>query len=62
MSDFKVGDLVMFKNKAQNCTSGMEIEEVDSNMFDTLLKVKGLWWTPGCFQPFEEWQKKYQRF
>lgn len=53
---FKVGDLVMFKNRTQITSSGMEVEEVSTNMFDTLLKVNHQWWRPTNFISLDEWK------
>lgn len=55
MSNFNVGDLVMFKNRCQVSAGGMRVEEVDSNMFDTKLKVNGQWWSPTAFIRREDW-------
>ena len=53
---FKVGDLVMFKNRANFTSDGMKVEEVNSNVFDTLLKVDSKWWRPGSFIALEDWK------
>jgi hypothetical protein len=57
---FKVGDRVMFANRTQITSGGMPIEIVDTNMFDTLLKVDGKWWPTTCFIPLDEWKSRYQ--
>lgn len=56
-SKYKQGDLVMFANRVQNCTTGMVVQSVDSNMFDSRLKVNDLWWTEDCFMPFTKWKQ-----
>lgn len=55
MSPFNVGDLVMFKNRCQPSAGGMPVEAVDSNMFDTKIKVAGQWWSPTAFVSHEGW-------
>ena len=57
---FKVGDLVMFRNRCQTTEGGMRVQAVDENMFDTRLKVDGQWWVPENFMPYEEWAKEYR--
>lgn len=59
--EYNIGDLVMFRNRTQTCSTGMKIEAVDTNMFDTRLKVNGLWWVPTNFMPFDEWRDKYSK-
>jgi hypothetical protein len=55
---FKVGDLVMFARTVQNCTTGMEVQKVDSNAFDSLLMVNHKWWHEECFSTLKVWQDK----
>lgn len=57
---FQVGDLVMFRHRTQICESGMRVQEVDTNMFDTRLKVNDQWWVPENFMPFDEWVRTYR--
>lgn len=38
---WKQGDQVMFKNRSQVTVGGMTVEEVDTNMFDSRVKVRG---------------------
>jgi hypothetical protein len=52
---FKVGELVMFKNRCQFTSGGMPVQAVDANMFDVRIQVGGLWWTPECFIRHSEW-------
>lgn len=52
---FKVGDLVMFANRCQTSPCGMRVDEVNTNMFNTLLKVDGKWWVPECFITYDAW-------
>ena len=58
LHNYKPGDLVMFANRCQSCEGGMRVQDVDTNMFNTLLKVEDKWWTPGCFITFDEWRRK----
>lgn len=53
---WKEGDLVMFKNRSQSGVGGMRVEAVDTNMFDSRVKVEGKWWSVGCFISFEAWK------
>ncbi|MCU1492210.1 MAG: hypothetical protein JWM85_3615 [Acidimicrobiaceae bacterium] len=55
-SPFAVGDLVMFRNRAQ-IGIGLEVQDVDTNMFDSFVKVDWKWWPSTCFQPLSEWLK-----
>ena len=54
MTTFKKGDRVLFANRTQISTYGMEIEAVDTNMFDTLIRLREMqgWWHPDCFIPY----------
>ena len=56
---FKVGDLVMFKNRTQITTGGMPVQEVNTNLFDTLLMVNSQWWRPSAFISLDEWKANY---
>lgn len=47
---WKQGDQVMFKNRSQVTAGGMTVEEVDTNMFDSRVKVQGKWWAAGCLK------------
>ncbi len=53
---WKEGDLVMFKSRCQTGVGGMRVEAVDTNMFDSRVKVDGKWWASGCFISFEAWK------
>lgn len=53
---FKVGDYVMFAKRCQTTSGGMPVQAVNTNMFDTRLKVDGQWWSPECFVSLEAWR------
>jgi hypothetical protein len=36
----------------------MEVEDIDVNMFDTRVKVEGLWWHPASFMSYEVWRQQ----
>jgi len=54
---YAVGDLVMYNGRAQTTSTGMPIQEVDSNMFNTMYKVDYKWWNEGNLMSFEDWKK-----
>ncbi len=58
---WKQGDQVMFKNRSQVTVGGMTVEEVDTNMFDSRVKVRGQWWAAGCFMSFADWKAQCEQ-
>lgn len=60
-SPFKVGDLVMFRNRCQHTEAGMRVEEVDFTLFGVRLKVDHKWWVPENFMSHSEWVKQCRK-
>lgn len=53
---YKAGDRVFFAKRTQISTHGMVIAEVNTNMFDTLIRLNEMqgWWVPECFVPYSK--------
>lgn len=60
VSEMSIGQLVMFANRTQICSTGMKVLEIDHDLFGTRVKIDAgpshAWWVPKCFMPYEAWK------